>query len=171
VGRLSQQVGTQERNPSKLNRTLGCESKGSKAMARHSVLVVDDEPLIRMIAAEAFRDAEFDVFEAEDASSALEVLGTAAGIELMCTDVQMPGGLDGVELARLVKRLFPDVRVIITSGYSPKDVRLAGVPFLPKPFSASDLVALARAELLRSARALSEPADWGGIHKMLPGCR
>lgn len=118
-------------------------------MASHAVLVVDDEPLVRMVSADALRDAEFDVLEAEDALGALEVLRTEPGIQLLCTDVQMPGGLDGVELALLVRALFPEVRVIIASGVSPRNARMAGVPFLPKPFLPAALVALARAELGR----------------------
>ena len=82
----------------------------------------------------------------------MPLLRTEAGVELMCTDVQMPGALDGVELVRLVKTLFPKVRVILTSGFSRKNPCLTGVPFLPKPFFPSELVALVRAQLRCSVR-------------------
>ena len=122
-------------------------------MTSHVVLVVDDEPVVRLIAAETLRDAGFDVLEADDAAGALEVLRTEGGIELMCTDVQMPGALDGIELARLVKMLFPNVRVVLSSGFSPRNPCLTGVPFLPKPYFPSELVALVSAQLRGSARA------------------
>ena len=68
-------------------------------------------------------------------------------------DVQMPGALDGLALVQLVKVLFPEVRVVLTSGFSPKNLCGIGVPFLPKPFSPCELVALVRAQLRGSARA------------------
>jgi len=131
-------------------------------MTSHVILVVDDEPAVRMIVAETLRDAGFDVLEAGDASGALEVLRTEAGVELMCTDVQMPGALDGVELARVVKTQFPKVRIILTSGFSPKNLCLTGAPFLSKPFFPSELVALVRAQLRGSAGAESHAFQSAG---------
>jgi DNA-binding NtrC family response regulator len=100
-----------------------------------------------MVIADTLRDAGFAILEAENAHEALEVLQTVPNIQLLCTDVQMPGGLDGVGLTLLVKARHPDVRVIICSGFSPWHASLAGVPFLAKPFLRSDLVELARREV------------------------
>jgi DNA-binding NtrC family response regulator len=126
-------------------------------MATYLALVVDDEPLIRMLIADILRDADFDVLEAEDSLGALEVLETAQ-VQLLCTDVQMPGDLDGIDLALLVKARHPEVRVIICSGFSPKDARVASVPFLSKPFLCRHLVELAHNELSAAARGPSVAA-------------
>lgn len=117
-------------------------------MAPCLVLVVDDEPLVRMMAADSLLDAGFEVIEAQDACGALDVLRTTPAVELLCTDVQMPGGLDGVDLVLLARARFPHVRAIIVSGLT-QMAEVADVPFLPKPFRGRDLVELAQAELGR----------------------
>jgi CheY-like chemotaxis protein len=112
------------------------------------VLVVDDEPVVRDLAVEALADAGFDAFGVENAVRALEVLGDAAlPFDVLLTDVQMPQG-NGLDLARIAKRLWPNMSVVMTSGYvAPADLPL-GETILRKPWSLPDLV-----DRVRQARA------------------
>lgn len=94
------------------------------------VLVVEDEPLVRMSAAEALRDEGFTVYEAADASEALEVMEDHHEVGVVFTDIDMPG-MNGLELADEIHRRRPAVRCLLTSGR-----RLpANDPFLPKPYN------------------------------------
>lgn len=111
-------------------------------MGSPTVLVVDDDFLVRFDMAETLRDAGFVVLEAGDALGALSVLRTNPSIQLVCTDVQMPGELDGIDLARLVRERYPRTKVIVVSAVSQNHSRLPNVPFASKPFAASRLVAL-----------------------------
>ena len=79
-------------------------------------LIVEDESLIRMLAVEAFLEAGFEVLEAEHASEALSVHGAAAEVHLLFTDVNMPGELNGIDLAERLKAATPTLHVIITSA-------------------------------------------------------
>jgi CheY-like chemotaxis protein len=84
--------------------------------ARPIVLIVEDETLIRMLAAEAFLEAGFEVLEAEHAAEALAVHGEAAEVHVLFTDVNMPGELNGIDLAERLKAAEPGLHVIITSA-------------------------------------------------------
>ena len=80
------------------------------------VLIVEDELLIRMVAADAFAEAGFLVFEAEHADDALLVLAQAAAVHVLFTDVNMPGSMDGIDLAEYLKASAPGLHVIVTSA-------------------------------------------------------
>lgn len=80
------------------------------------VLVVDDEPLIRLNAALILEDHGFVAIEADDSEQALEQLRAHPEISVLFTDINMPGELDGLDLAREVHALRPDIQLIITSG-------------------------------------------------------
>jgi DNA-binding NtrC family response regulator len=116
-------------------------------MARPAVLIVDDDFLVRLHAADILEEAGFEVVEASDAANALALLQEMPCFQLICTDVQMPGELDGIGLALRVRERHPEIRVIIMSAQSRHGDRLPSVPFLSKPFQASRLVDLARREL------------------------
>lgn len=106
------------------------------------VLVVEDEPLIRMVAADALADSGIMAWEAGDADEALEVLEKRPRIGVVFTDVNMPGDMDGVGLAHEVSATRPDVKVIVTSGA--RSVPDEDLPdesvFLPKPYPTQKLV-------------------------------
>ncbi|WP_428374406.1 response regulator [Lichenicoccus sp.] len=87
-------------------------------MAAHRLLLVEDEFLIRMTLAEVLTDDGFEVVEAEDGDSALALLASEAGIALMLTDIQLPGGIDGKTLAGKVREQKPGLPVIFMSGQS-----------------------------------------------------
>ena len=100
-------------------------------------LVVDDEPLILMDTADMLADEGYAVVEATTADKAYEFLNRHSSLQLLVTDVQMPGELDGFDLARVVAERWPHICVVIASGAA---VPAAGdVPenatFVPKPLT------------------------------------
>ena len=108
-----------------------------------TVLVVDDEVLVRTVIAEYLRDCGYRVLEAGSADDAVAILGSKLKVDIVFTDLELPGHSSGLELARWIRRRHPDVRVIVTSGvYS--SAELAGElceagPPIVKPY-ASDIV-------------------------------
>ena len=103
------------------------------------VLIVDSEPAVRSIAVDILSEAGFDTIPAADAGQALQVLTQETeGVDVLLTDVRIPGGMNGLELARVAKRKRPNIGVVVTSGYFAADFDSAGV--LRKPWSASELV-------------------------------
>ncbi|HKR93103.1 response regulator [Novosphingobium sp.] len=111
------------------------------------VLVVDDDFMIRLDISETLREEGFEVLEASDAASALAALHDRIDIQLVCTDVQMPGDMDGIALALRVRAHYPHIGVMVLSGLSKCPDRLSGIPFLPKPFVRDKLLSLAWNEL------------------------
>ena len=85
--------------------------------ARHAIaLVADDEAILRMDVVSMLEDAGYTVLEAANAAGAIRQIENRADVELLFTDIQMPGALDGIGLAREVGRRWPDVSIIICSG-------------------------------------------------------
>ncbi len=80
------------------------------------VLVVEDEPLVRMFAVDLLEDDGFTVIEATNADEALALLRTRPDVQVLFTDVNMPGSLDGLALARHVATSCPHLTVLIASG-------------------------------------------------------
>lgn len=113
------------------------------------ILLVEDEWLIRTIAAEELMQGGFAVREAEDGDQASVLIAQdSTAFTLLVTDIHMPGRLDGIEVARLLRERRPDLPVIYTTG-RPDVVRAlqplgANEVLLPKPFDLSDLLAAAR---------------------------
>jgi CheY-like chemotaxis protein len=107
-----------------------------------TVLVVEDDPFQRMAIAEDLEEAGCTVVDAFNAEEALDILKRNDEISALVTDVQMAGDLDGVALARLVKDLWPEVAVIITSGLVAvsENELPTGVVFMPKPIVPERLV-------------------------------
>ena len=83
---------------------------------RPTVLVVEDEAIIRLAAVDMIESAGFAVIDAADATAAMRHLEDHDGIEVVFTDVDMPRGINGLELAANIKDRWPDIHVIITSG-------------------------------------------------------
>jgi PAS domain S-box-containing protein len=108
------------------------------------VLVVDDQPEVLEITCELFRTLGMDAIPALSGREALNALERTPNIELMLSDVMMPG-IDGLELARQAKEIQPRLRVILSSGYSgpaheATAGQLEGFAFLPKPYKLADVV-------------------------------
>jgi CheY-like chemotaxis protein len=106
------------------------------------VLVVEDEALVRMNGVDILEDAGYTVLEAANADEAMEILNQALNIELLFSDIDMPGSMDGAALAQLVHERWPKIHLLLTSGHH----RLtdADVPdhgrFLQKPYSGEAMV-------------------------------
>jgi CheY-like chemotaxis protein len=113
-----------------------------------TVLVVEDEPIVRMYAVDLLEEAGYDVIEAGDAEQALSKIGMFPHVALMFSDINMPGQMDGFALAREVHRLRPDIRLILTSGKMAAEKGMPEVDaFVPKPYTADRLTTLFRAAL------------------------
>lgn len=118
------------------------------------ILVVDDEPKIRQILASYLRQDGFDVMEAADGETALEMIGT--GPDVVILDIQLPG-LDGIEVLRQF-RISSDVPVILLTARAEEADRLIGLSvgaddYVTKPFSAREVVLRVKAVLRRTSRS------------------
>lgn len=110
-----------------------------------TVLVVDDEALVRMNAAAMLEAAGFKVVEAQCGTSGLAVLDRHPEVMVLFTDINMPGDFDGLELARRVHFVRPDIHLIITSGLMrPRSAELSGGQFIPKPYDDASVIEMIR---------------------------
>jgi len=107
------------------------------------VLIVEDEMILRMFAVDMVEDAGYTPVEAVDADEAIALLESRSDIALMCTDVRMPGRMDGLGLARTVHERWPSIKIIVVSGQlSPSSVDLPPCSrFFGKPLQASQMIA------------------------------
>ena len=83
---------------------------------KQAVLVVEDEPLLRMMAMDLVEDAGFQAIEAADADEAVTILETRTDIRIVFTDIDMPGSMNGMKLAAAVRDRWPPIEIIIVSG-------------------------------------------------------
>jgi DNA-binding NtrC family response regulator len=120
---------------------------------RSHILVVEDEVLIRMVISDALRDEGFDVIEAFNADEAADILMAGKVVDLVFSDVRMPGSLDGVGLLAFVKEHYPQLPVILSSAHLEPTVALTGGArhFLSKPYKVGTVVDLIAEELANSA--------------------
>ena len=123
---------------------------------RPTVLIVEDEFLLRATISDHLRDCGFLVLEACDAKEAIEVIEAGVEIEVVFTDVKMPGEIDGFGLAKWIRENQPHLPVFIASGYSGKlDIAkelCAGEQFFTKPYDI-DLVAARLKETIAARKA------------------
>ena len=106
------------------------------------VLVVEDEALLRLDAGDFLEEAGFEVVDAPNAQAALDVMAGRPDIRLLFTDIHMPGGINGMELARLVHERWPHVLLLITSGNErpqPPEIADHG-HFLSKPYRPEEVI-------------------------------
>jgi len=118
------------------------------------VLVVEDEALVRMNAVGLLDDEGYEVLEARDADHALAILETRTDIGLVFTDVEMPGTMDGIGLANIIRQRWPLVLMVVVSGKAVVDeTRLpGGARFFRKPYADNVIV-----EAMRNMFALISP--------------
>lgn len=109
---------------------------------KRCVLVVEDDPFIRMDTVHTIETAGFEVIEAACADEALVKLGANSSIEIMITDIEMPGSMDGVGLAFAVRARWPPIQIIVVSGkVRPDDSELPEqARFIAKPFRSTQIV-------------------------------
>ncbi len=107
------------------------------------VLVVEDEPGLRFIISDVLvNDHGLTVLEAGSGDQALRILNEETDIGCVFTDVRMPGAVDGIALTRRLRRDFPEIQVVVTSGHlAPQDV-IEDVPFISKPYNLELVAAL-----------------------------
>ena len=104
--------------------------------AKCAVLVVEDEALVRMDLVTSLENSGYQTFEAASAAEAMDVLERHPAIRVVFTDIQMPGTMDGLALARYVRERWPPTIIVISSGkVQPKENEMPeGVSFLAKPY-------------------------------------
>jgi two-component system, response regulator PdtaR len=106
------------------------------------VLVVEDEPLLRMLAVEVVEEAGFLAIEARDADEAVVLLESRTDIILLFTDINMPGSMDGLKLAHAVRHRWPPIKILVVSGK--QQLQSSDLPsnscFVGKPYRVSELV-------------------------------
>lgn len=109
--------------------------------ANDMVLVVDDEALIRMSSADVIRDLGLEVIEAIDADHAISLLESVPGVTVVFTDIQMPGSMDGLLLAAIVRDRWPLIALLVTSGrmHPASSDMPTGAQFISKPYSSFEL--------------------------------
>ncbi|MFZ4551457.1 MAG: PAS-domain containing protein [Aquabacterium sp.] len=104
-------------------------------------LLVEDDPDVRRVARRNLLNLGYAVIEAANGQEALDILGQMSDINLLLTDIVMPGEVDGVALAHLARLHHPHMKVLLMSGYAPDVDALADLPVLSKPFTAKELAA------------------------------
>jgi signal transduction histidine kinase/ActR/RegA family two-component response regulator len=126
------------------------EAAAPEGTSGETVLVCEDDEDVRAYSVEVLRELGYRVIEAADGLSALKLLkGQEGHVDLLFTDVVLPGGMTGAQLARKAARMRPDLKILFTTGYARNAIvhhgRLdAGVELITKPFSYADLAARVR---------------------------
>ena len=110
------------------------------AIQGETVLVIDDEPLVRMLVTDVLRELGYAAIEAADGPTGLKILKSAVRIDLLITDIGLPGGMDGGQVAEEARKLRPDVKVLFITGFGEKAAVShghieAGMSLLTKPFA------------------------------------
>jgi CheY-like chemotaxis protein len=108
------------------------------------ILLVEDDVLVRFTTAELLREEGYVVLEAVSASEALALLATGHPLDLVLSDVRMPGDLDGIALTFAVKEIRPNLPMILVSSHLSPETQHAGDKFLAKPYRPTDLFDLVR---------------------------
>lgn len=120
----------------------GCKMAKPKSNFCKAVLIVEDEPLIRMLAVDVVEEAGFHVIEAANTDEAVRILECTSNIALVFTDVDTPGAIDGMRFAAVVHDRWAPVQIIVTSGLT--NINMATLPtgavFFSKPCNTQKLV-------------------------------
>ena len=132
-----------------------------QAGANEAVLVVDDEPTVRMLVGEVLRELGYTAIEAADGASALRVLQSQVRVDLLVTDIGLPGGIGGRQLADTARTTRPALRVLFITGYAENAAigpLQPGMQVMTKPFAMDALAARIRDMLGRGPQAGESPA-------------
>jgi two-component system, response regulator PdtaR len=107
------------------------------------VLIVEDEPIVRFYEYEVAEAAGFQTILAANADEAVRELEGSVPVDILLTDVSMPGSMDGIDLANMVRGRWPDIRIVIVSSHvdSMEGDGRTDVVYLHKPFTSAQLVA------------------------------
>ena len=115
---------------------------GPGAVGAPVILLVEDEVLVRLATAELLREEGYVVLEAVNAREALALIQTGHPIDLIMSDIRMPGDMDGLELSFAVKTLRPNLPVMLFSSHLPDEAHHCSDAFLQKPYRPEDLFKL-----------------------------
>lgn len=143
--------------PKTARASLQREAAVSPELARghESILVVEDEPDLRAYAVGQLRNLGYNVQEAPNASTALELLKTDdTRFDLLFSDIVLPSGMTGVELAQEARRIKPDIGVVLTTGYFDHTQVASDLPILRKPYRRDELAAAIRRHLESRSSAI-----------------
>lgn len=112
------------------------------ARPRRSILVAEDETLLRMLAVDMLEDAGFQVIEVASGDAGAKALAEGGDIAALLTDIQMPGDIDGIALARITHDLHPDAAILVVSGQRlPAAAALPeGAKFMAKPYEVKKIL-------------------------------
>ena len=125
-----------------------------KKQPAREALVVEDEPMTRMVAADAISEVGVKVYEASDAGEAIHLLGEHPKVGLLFTDIELPGNTNGLALVEEVHEARPDVELIVTSGtnqLADSDLPDSGT-FLSKPYRIDRLQSIVKEKLKSHSR-------------------
>ena len=106
-------------------------------------LTVEDELLVQYMLEDALMEAGFDVISTSSADEAMLMLERRDDISLLFTDINMPGSMDGLELAHIVRDRWPPIRIVITTGREPPKRIPSQAKFIMKPYSVDDVAKVA----------------------------
>ena len=118
-------------------------SRPSGPSPRATILLVEDDVLVRDVAAQILEEAGYTVLQAENAQEAMQLIERERSLDLVFSDVRMPGQMDGVGLAKWIRRFHPQLLVVLASGYvDPKSLlKAADVDaIMQKPYAGTDVV-------------------------------
>jgi CheY-like chemotaxis protein len=116
-------------------------SSPKKDSRRPTVLIVEDDIVIRSSLAEYLRAAGYMVVESANAAEAIALFGAGVPIDLVFSDISMPGAMDGLGLARWIRQHQPGVRLMLTSGGNTASARKIAEIFVPKPYHVAEVAA------------------------------
>ncbi|MFL6707364.1 MAG: ATP-binding protein [Massilia sp.] len=110
-----------------------------------TLLFVEDDPLVRSAMIPALQNAGLQVISAQSGDEALTVFESGRAIDWVCSDVMMPGKLNGVDLAKIILQRDASIKIVLATGYSDYKIDLGNVTVLAKPYAVADLVAALQA--------------------------
>jgi two-component system, response regulator PdtaR len=130
-----------------LLRSIGLVLSGSQVAQVQTVLVVEDNTLVLLSTCEDLASEGYEVLAAANADEAIEILESRNDISTIFTDVEMPGSMDGLRLAAVVRHRWPPINIVVTSGKSsPRDEQMpTNTQFVGKPYQTADVLTAFRA--------------------------
>ena len=115
------------------------------ASGRKFVLVVEDEPLLLLMAGDIVGDAGLEAILVPNADEAIRILESRDDISIVFTDVRMPGSMDGIRLAAAVRNRWPPIKLVVVSGHLTADADLPqGARFFRKPYASDEIISALR---------------------------
>ena len=142
-------------------------------MSRVTVLIVDDEEPIRFLCEDLLKSVNYDVLTAEDGEKAIEVLKDKGDeVDIVVTDLRMPG-IDGIEVTKRVKSDYPEVDVIVLTGFASiesavESMKIGASDFIRKPFNLNTLLeTISRLVEKRKAKGRGKSSDDGSVKETI----